>query len=346
MKKFFTGAYGPDSIGLLTLDEEGNLSHRVLAAQEGASYLFYKKDKQLLYAISRGSDPGKKLHVYRFDGEKTQLLSQSEQAAPGACHLDVSDDWLVTAYYKGGAADIFAVHDGIPEPKPSFTIRHSGGGPMPQQDDAHIHWVRINKSSPEQLNFYLIDLGGDSFCEYELSRSPESGKPDIRLKQIVDFPPGTGPRHAYVDETHHKIYVLSELSSRLFVLEKGNKNDSLVISEPSYPLRGQERSAESWGGAIKADDSGTLLFCSNRGDETIRCFTLADRPEPWEVAHSAHAHCRDLQYARVGEHEYLLLANMHSSCISVMAIDRAERKLRELPSYLEINSPSCIIPLD
>lgn len=343
-KRFFTGAYGADSIGLLELNEQGQVSHRKIGKQADASYLAYRPERQILYAITRGDQAGSCVCAYHFDGEALTVLGKGEQSAPGACHLDADENWLIVAYYRGGAADIFALDEnGIPEPKPSFSIRHTGGGPKPQQDAAHIHWVHINESSRNSLNFYLIDLGNDSFCEYELCKDEQDGELHLKLKHILDFPAGSGPRHAYINKDKDKIYVLTELSSQLYYIEQQNEKYKII---DFYPLRGEKRQGDSWGGAIKADDAGSLLFCSNRGDETIRCFSIEGSPEAWDTGQSAYHHCRDLQYARVGEREFLLLAQLHSNGISVMEIDRSKRQLRELPGLLPLEGASCIRPAD
>lgn len=121
------------------------------------------------------------------------------------------------------------------------------------------------------------------------------------------------------------------------------KDDGFMLKD-AWPLRAEDAAGESWGGAIRADDAMSLLFCSNRGDETIRCFDIRDGLRHFDLAKSSFKHCRDLRYASAGDHEFLLLANLKSDCISLMDIDRRARRLTERREALEVPQPACICP--
>lgn len=341
-KRIFTGAYGP-GIGLLDISPNGDMSWRLIAEQAGASYLAFDGERGLLYALSRseGDNPGL-LRVYHWDGASLELLAARQQAAVGACHLAISRDWLVLAYYRSGKAEVFALdQDGLPEENSAAVIKHEGSGPRPQQDQAHIHWAYIRESEPSRLVFYLIDLGCDTLSEYVLERASAKSDAVVSLKRVFDFPAGSGPRHAFAAPDRGRIYVLTELSSELFVLEDDGKAFSF---KERFDLRDELKDGDSWGGAIKASYDGKLLFCSNRGDETIRAFDISEpQTKPWELAHSRFHHCRDLLYTAVDGREFLLLAQLHSDTVSCMSVNRADRTLTELSSSLDVVGASCLI---
>ena len=349
--RFFTGSFGPDSIGLIKVAEDGSMTHTCLSAQEDAAYLSFDRERSLLYALSESNDLRKSiLNVYRWNGEQLSLLTSRQLGAIGACHITHSSNALLLSYYSDGAAELFWLdQDGLPEENSAFVLYQQGSGPMPQQNASHIHWGSISQSSNYSCEFLLIDLGNDTISRYLCTRLSSESESELSCEMIFAMPPGSGPRHAVVDNKSQLLYVLTELSSELYVIDT---SEDLWRVQVKYDLRSNEKCGDSWAGAIKSSQHSDLLFCSSRGDDTIRTFSVSSRIpselRPWPLGKLAaeHSYPRDLQHVVFTSAEYLLLANQNSNTISQMRIDRKAEKLYETTNSIYCFSPVCIIPAE
>lgn len=339
--RYFTGAYGENSIGLLEITPTLEMSWRQLSDLEGCTYLSFDQDRKILYALGR-TEEAEHLHYFLWNDENLVLQASLPLNNKGACHIFHSKNIVVISLYASGTAEIFELDEkGVPLEDKHQVIEHQGSGPDPRQDAPHIHWAGLYKEDEKTTDFFLIDLGTDSVSQYQYKKDATDA---ISLIELQQFPEGSGPRHAYLSKDNKKLYVFSELSSELFLIELGTewKLNKLCST------RNKDAIGDSSGGAIKASFDEQLLFTSNRGDETIGTIDISQEPIRWEnaMASTKHLHVRDLTYTKIGDDEIILCANMNSSSISMWKVNRDDKQLTELDSWIDVNRPACIVEIN
>lgn len=102
-----------------------------------------------------------------------------------------------------------------PTPLLKFKFPYQTTGPNSErQEDSHPHQCIEDKKG----NLYVPDLGSDKI--WIVRREGEFG---LAVKGELQLPAGAGPRHAVISPDDHHLYVIAELSHRVF---------TFIIPEP------------------------------------------------------------------------------------------------------------------
>lgn len=143
----------------------------------------------------------------------------AESVTPGlaTCHITVLDGQIVTADYTSGSMSVFPIGpDGVPgEPQ---VLYFKGSGPVRgRQDSAHVHSTWL---SPDSLSLVAADLGSDRLYRFGV----RDGKllfsdGEFHGAAVIDLPAGCGPRHCAFSPSGDKLYVITELSDEVLVLD-------------------------------------------------------------------------------------------------------------------------------
>lgn len=275
----------------------------VCYAAENPSYLVLDQSGEYLYAVSETDEHGTVL-CYRIekDGALT-FLERYEFEGGASCHLTVTRDnqYLAVSDYVGGCVTIFRRHENgrlVPE----FQHKNEGSGPVKErQEGPHAH------STLELPDGRLIcaDLGSDRLIVFERisngrmenSGAREAGKGDDgkgddgkddvasdkaavwQAKSFWQMPAGTGPRHMALSADGRFLYVLTELSCEVYLLDV--EKESAVIGCWSVRYRAGENAdgildsdTENLSADIHLSDCGKYLYVSNRGLDSIVIFEI------------------------------------------------------------------------
>ncbi|HEY4610189.1 MAG TPA: beta-propeller fold lactonase family protein, partial [Ilumatobacteraceae bacterium] len=156
--------------------------------------------------------------------------------------------------------------DGSITPSPVVLQGHGTGPVKDRQDGPHAHCARFCGS-----RLYWTDLGADRVlvCGYE----PVRGVVEAPFEAFV-AEPGDGPRHIAFHPTLPRAYLLTELSSRLIVLEV--HADGRLTTLAGHSTLPAGFAGESIGGHLALNAADERLYVSNRGHDSISVFALDD----------------------------------------------------------------------
>lgn len=213
----------------------------VCYAAENPSYLVLDQSGEYLYAVSETDEHGAVLCCrVEKDGALT-FLERYEFEGGASCHLTVTRDnqYLAVSDYVGGCVTIFRRHENG-QLVPEFQHKNEGSGPVKErQAGPHAH------STLELSDGRLVcaDLGSDRLIVFERisdgrmenSGAREAGKDgvtsdkatDWKAKSFWQLPAGTGPRHMALSADGRFLYVLTELSCEVYLLDV--KKEGAVI---------------------------------------------------------------------------------------------------------------------
>ena len=187
---------------------------------------------------------------------------------------------------------------------------------------------------------YIIStqLGIDKLAVYELINGTLSEKSELSYH----FPKGTGPRHiTYVNSKY--IYVLSELTSEIFVLRyKPSNNNNIFENIQVISTMPLNYDGNKSGAAIRIHPNKKFLYTSDRGNNSISLFSINSTDGKLKLLETVSCQGdspRDFQIDPTGS--YLFVANEKSNNISVFSIGPSTGSLTFMNSH-EIYSPTCI----
>lgn len=269
------------------------------------------------------------LSAWRVDGSRLEALGSS-QSAGGAdpCHVSVhpSGSHLFAANYGDGTVAVLPVLDDGSIGSATSVVKHEGTGPnAARQEGPHAHMVLFDGDV-----LLAVDLGTDAIYRYRLD--PDWGR--LELLDVVDLPPGAGPRHLVV--RGRTAFVANELDSTVSVVDL----DAGTVTATSSTLAPGDE-AQCMPSAIRLSADGRFLYVANRGPDTIAVLTADDNPTVIDTVPTGGVHPRDATLSPDGA--YLYVANQFSDTVAVFAVDTATGRLESAGTPFATPSPASIV---
>ena len=232
-----------------------------------------------------------------------------------------------------------------------------------RQEGSHVHF---SEEAGELL--WSTDLGLDQVFGYQI---------DYEQKKLTDtgvrlqLPDGYGPRHlAFWHEDMAVIYVLCELSNRIVVFAEKVQEDSeetekaaekaaeKKVSETGTEKMDRERFEDTPEYTILQDIStlpegyhgestasairlyGGFLFAANRGDDSIAMYEIQKDGTLTLccIKKTGGRTPRDFQIFS----DYLVVANQESDSLTVLHINRKEKRLERTAIHADVIKPTCV----
>ena len=156
---------------------------------------------------------------------------------------------------------------------------------------------------------------------------------DLNYRDEIVFPEGSGPRHGIFSKDGRYLYLVSELSNELFVIE----TDSFRIKDCVGLLENNERHTEGTA-AIRMSEDGKRLYVSTRGKDLISVLSVDDeKVRLIQTASCGGEHPRD--FILLGD--VLLSANRFSNQVVSFRIGK-DGKITEEIDRIDVPDSVCL----
>ncbi len=156
----------------------------------------------------------------------------------------------------------------------------------------------------------------------------------------MQFPPGSGPRHLAWHPQQPVGFVVGELDNTISVIEvdPGNGSLSIVAALPTVPLAfgGHSLAAE-----VRVHPSGTFIYVSNRGHDSIAVFKFS-RPEIELIAHVSTGGQSPRSFALHPSGRTMGVANQGSNSLIPFGIDEHTGVPTQLDLHYRVSEPVCV----
>jgi 6-phosphogluconolactonase len=255
--------------------------------------------------------------AYTIDLKSGEIIEVNRQSTQGAspCHLtvDPTGRWLFTVNYTSGIVCLFPIaEDGSIGPIADF-IQHIGNSVnLNRQQEPHPHSIFSYPNSPY---LFVPDLGTDQIYIY----THDASKGKLNLHATTPTTPGSGPRHLVFHPSKPYVYVIQELDSTIAFYTIDGETQNLTLQQTVSALP-KDFSGESYCADIHLSATGLYLYGSNRGDDSIVTFQIAEDGRLEWVGHSSSMGENPRNFAVLPDGELLLVANQESNTIIVMAL--------------------------
>ncbi len=327
--------------------KEGKLKElRRTAGVENPFFLAISPDKKFLYSIHAKQFGGKEnehVAAYSVVGRTGDLKLLNRQSAEGtaACYLDVDKTGktvLVANYSSGSVASLPVKADGSLGEKASF-FQHKGSSVNDKrQKEPHAHCIVV---SPDNKFVYAADLGTDQILCYKLDAT--TAKLTANDPPFAKSPAGAGPRHLTFHPNGKRVYVINELLNSVTLFDYDAATGKLTEKQtiPTLPgdFKGTSHCAD-----LKITPDGKFLYGTNRGHDSIACYSIADDGKLALVAIEPSLG-KGPQNLAIVDGKWLLCANLPGNNIAVFEIGTKTGKLKSAGEPVKQASPSCIMLL-
>lgn len=234
---------------------------------QNIAYLCKSGDDRFLFAAGEQDGEGV-IAVYKIlpQGEGLEFLTSYVYTKGTFSHLQSSRDGklLFVSCYGTGEVLAFSFAQNLRELKMIASFAFEGSGPNTErQESSHPHSVYL---SPDEHLAIVSDLGADKMHILSIEREREQVKLEFEWNAV----PGSGPRHLAFHPDGKWCYLLTELSSEIFVFSyKDSWKCIQQISALPEDFCGENLAAD-----ILVSRDGRYLYASNRGCNCVSVFAV------------------------------------------------------------------------
>jgi 6-phosphogluconolactonase len=342
---FYIGTYtssgGSRGIYRAVLNTQtGKLAQPELAAEaSGPSFVALHPNGKFLYAVHEPTDGEVSAYAIEADGQLKKLNTQSSGGGV-PCHVSVSPDGktVFTANYGAGSLASFPLEADGALAAPATKFQNTGSGPdKARQEGPHLHSIYADK---ENRFVYACDLGTDEVLVFHLD--PKAGTLTLAEPRSAKVPAGGGPRHLAFNPDERFVFANNEMTSTVTALRRDPKTGALTAFQTLSTLPGGKPVPGNSTSEIELHPNGKWLYVSNRGDNSIAVFNVANdgKLSVIEVAPAGVAVPRGFGIDPSGR--WLVAAGQDSNDLTALAIDSKTGKLSPGPNKITVGKPVCV----
>jgi 6-phosphogluconolactonase len=281
------------------------------------SFLAFTPSKRFAYAVNEFSDEVASFAVDDAAGGQRGGLSfmnrvPSRGRTPAFVSVDRSGRWALVANYDGGTVAVFPIQSDGRLGAPTDT-RTTG---------KHPHAIRTDTSN--ELVF-VPNKGSDTISQFSLDgkrgRLVPNTPPELAL------PKGAEPRHLEFHPTDDFVYVVDEAGSSVHLLALDRSTGTLSHVERVSTLPPDAGRVANTGADLHLSPSGTFLYGSNRGHDSIVIYSVGREGKLTLVGHESTRGKTPRNFGIDPSGTFLFAANQDSDTVATFRIDPARGTL-------------------
>ena len=306
---------------------------------QNPTYLSFDSINHILYSSCKIDNYcGVASFKYYKEQDNLNLINYntSEQKQPCHISLDIDKSILISSNYHENKMTVYETLSGIILNYPSINSDEGCSINKERQNEPHIHCSITSHNGRYILS---ADLGIDKIMIYEIQ-----GKNIIKRKDLsVSLPGGSGPRHILYRTDKPFYYVISELTSEIFVYKYSEKDNSILNNIQVIKSMSPEHTGKKSGSAIKIHPTNKFLYTSERSNNTINLFYIDSMNGKLSYIQSFDClgKCpRDFSISNNGK--FLICANKDTNNLAVFLINQYDGKLTHTQT-INVPSPSCVL---
>ncbi len=338
MANIYIASYGEDSdkgIYMVDLNEsDGKLSLiNHLETEDFPSYIIRREDKlyvSLKNAVKKVANGG--VAIYDIHDKYLSLNNHFASGGRSYTHVCLNDDKsrLFVANYHVGSTAMYALDQDQIDCKLSVW-HHEGKGPdiLGRQKHAHVHYVGF---TPDKRYVYAVDLGSDKVFLFHYQQD------ELKLVRKQDIVPGSGPRHMIFSEDGRYAYLINEIANTIMVFRYHDGMFTMVQMISTLP---RHFKGESSAAAIRLSKSGTHLFVSNRGHDSIAMYSVNKETGKLFLLYMVHTG-KDPRDFNIVDDRYLVVGCQTSNWLEVLKLDLSSDLMERTGQILDVPAPVCI----
>ena len=334
------GTYNlPGEAGLFSFlfnQETGDFLPGNSAYIDNPSFFTFNPKGNVIYTFSEKDVTNSQIYMLAFDKTNANFKEVAEKVLSGSpCYISFSDKRIVVANYGGGTVDIINLNDNgyFTDEFTVFTGK-SGAIDSKRQQNPHVHCAIFKPNTIINNNeIFITDFSADKLVHLAII---DTSAPPV-IKQELQLPLETGPRHLVFDKKGKFAYLIGELSGKIAVIE--NTGFELQIKQiVSADLANGRASAD-----IHISPDGKFLYASHRNDnDGISIFSIDLRTGLLKrIGFQPTAkHPRNFTITPNGK--FILVACRDENIVEIYQRDYISGLLSRVESSISLVNPVCV----
>jgi 6-phosphogluconolactonase len=298
------------------LEREGEV-----AAEGGPAPLAIHPTKRFLYAARRGAKKISSFAVDPTNGALTEIGSISLPSDPPFITPDRTGRFLLSAYYQAGAAAVHRIAEDGTVVEPALQWLETATG---------AHSIQTDPSNRFAFLPHIADRGPNEIWQFGFDASTGALTPNEPPKLRPESK--VGPRHFCFHPHKDIVYFCNEQGCSVSTYHLDREYGTLTHLQ-TLPTLPDDYHEPNTCAEIRIDLSGRFLYASNRGHNSIACFTVDAASSllsgPGWVATEAVPRAFSLD----PDGRFLFVAGLETGRLASYAIDGGTGGLEPLERY-------------
>ncbi len=227
---------------IINLDNKNLISPSFVVANKDNIFTF-SKDKEL------------SLYSYKVKNNLLEEVSKIAISGGGITHLAYSNknNILFGCSYSDGSYFSVSVKDGIYQKVLKYEKQ------ITDSRLSRCHCVFLNN---EENLLGVVNIALDAIYFYKIKGD------DLEFSYLIELEKGIGPRHAIYNKDNSLIYVMTEYSNQVVVIDvKLKKTIQAVTTIPNFE-------GKTYGATLLISNDNKYLYASNRGEDSVAKFKI------------------------------------------------------------------------
>lgn len=289
-----------DSLGLFEVKGNGFsklssvdiLSPSFVVSKEEYVYTYEKSDVVTLYS-------------YKIEANNLKVYDKTVIPGTSVTHLAYSrkNNLLIGCCYADGTYFSIGLKNG------KFGKLYTYSKQIEDKRLSRCHAVLLNK---EETTVAIVNIALDQIYIYDILNN------ELKFKLVIDLPVGSGPRHAIYNEDSSLMYVITEYSNEMIIIDmETNKIIQKTSTVPNFK-------GTTNGATLFFSKDNKYLFGSNRGEDSIAKFVVfEDGSLKYVKSFSCFGnHPRHMVISKDGK--FIISCNKNSNNVAVINIEKEE----------------------
>jgi 6-phosphogluconolactonase len=326
-----TGSCG---IYALNMDNDGRLSlDAVIPHEENPSYVAASADGRMLYACSEMDSFSAVTSYHISKGGRLSKAGRSQFGGAGLCQLSVTDAALLGACYNSGSLIYVKLgQDRLPGTAVQIDYLPPAGSGMHSNAHSFV---------PDPQGRYAVapNLGMDKLFLYRLTGDGPKPCPDAD----ISLPKGEGPRHFVFHPTLPMAYLSTEYGNHAYAFRYDSATGTLKETQRLDALP-QGWTGKSCCAEIRLSADGKTLLVSNRGHDSIACYTVDGQGSLTSAGHIPTCGSWPRGIALAEDDRFLIIANQFSNQVVSVPFHATGGDVQPI-SVIEVPAPTWVCPI-
>ncbi|MBU3144862.1 beta-propeller fold lactonase family protein [Clostridium sp. CF012] len=325
--KLYVSGYGSGdipSIGIFKIENGHILENSWIRDVENSSYL--SVFGEYIFGISE-LEGNSYIHMFKKNLEEYSLIDTKLIKGGLLCYITYlpKNRVLVGACYESG--EIFSIRIGESGFREMVSFIKQGGN---EAKVSRAHCVVSNKS---ETILYSANIALDMIFSYKI----KEGK--LFEHDCLLLPKGAGPRHIIISHNEETIYVISEYSNKMFIINNDNGKMTLIDTACTLPELFCEKSYCS---TLCMTADGKYIYAANRGANTIAVFNVFKDGKLKKIGDCSCFGDWPRHISLVNNDGFLAIANQGSNQVILSKINSETGLLTNEIIEIAFNKPSFV----
>jgi len=323
--KLLVSGYTTDDLPSVKLFAKKKTHFQCIWSDTIQSPTFLTTNNKFMFAVTE-TEGESDFYMYKTCKDRYKQLDCFHVTIGGVCHilyLEKAKILIASSYGEGVLFTIKVENEAFHSISNKFVFGSD-------KIKSRIHCSITNK---DETKIYATDLGLDCLYEFELVKGA------LVEVDTLPLPSGSGPRHLCFGVDERYVYILTEYSNEIFLIDLTGKRMNHIKTNVNRTICEE---GQHLGASLCISHDKRFLYTSTRGQNCINVHEIINEKELKEVQNIYTGGIWPRHIAFVEREKYLYVANQFSNDLTIFKRNKKSGLLKSMDYRIDFEKVSFV----